>query len=66
MGAEVNAEIGGPRRIPQNIRTPVFFIVYMATHNSCRELGDKSKLHMMCNSSYQTSDSAIHYGTASG
>ena len=30
-----------------------FFLVYMANQNSFRDLGDKSTLHMMCNSSFE-------------
>ena len=44
MGAEMNTELGGPTRIPEHIRTLMFFL-YMANQNSFRELDDIFTLH---------------------
>ena len=38
-GGELNIELGGPTRIPQNFKT-LIFLWYMANQNSFRELGD--------------------------
>ena len=40
MGLEVNTGLGGPTRIPHNIKTLVC-LWYMADQNSFRELDDK-------------------------
>ena len=43
MGGELNTELGGPTRIPQNIKT-FSFLWYMANQNCFRELGEKCQV----------------------
>ena len=52
MGAEMNTELGGPTRIPEHIRTLMFFL-YMANQNSWVTYSRCTKVqHMMWSSRY--------------